>query len=92
MNFRGILDSYGKITLDKYEGLKMSEASRIVIQKLRQRDLILDIPDVVKTSQYIHKKTKEKLILRTEPNLFTEVDEIDIEMFKKEIDPLVKNV
>lgn len=46
---------------------------------------------MIKTARCVHKQTKEKLILRTESNLFTQVDEIDVEMFAKQCDPIVRN-
>jgi hypothetical protein len=43
--------------------------------------MLVDIDDTVSSVQYSHKLTKEKLILRTSPNLFTFLDDVDLEMF-----------
>ena len=51
----------------------------------------MDFNEALSCAIYTHKLTKEIILLRTVSNIFTSVDETDVEIYMEQTDPILKN-
>ncbi|EGR30670.1 isoleucyl-tRNA synthetase, putative [Ichthyophthirius multifiliis] len=96
---KACIDEQGRFTYEKEvpEGLKglqinNGEANRYIQDLLISKNLLLEgIHELVEINEYIDKKSKEKLILRTQPTVFCMLPNFEKEDFIEKINIVPQN-